>query len=452
MYGFDPLETPAVETLDALGKFLPDTDRPNEGVFAWRDDGDWIALRYDLTAPLARVAAQYRNTLPLPYRRYAIGPVWRNEKPGVGRFRQFYQCDADTVGTSSMAADAELCILTATVLDAVGIPQPEYRIRINNRKILDGVLQAAGILDPDNPEAGAEMRGTVLRAMDKLDRLGPEGVRLLLGKGRKDASGDFTKGAGLTGVQLDVVMQFLASGVADAGKTLSCLEDLVGGTGSGADGVAELSEMMQLVSAHGAASGCVVDPSVVRGLAYYTGPVIEAELLFTVTDAKGRSQQFGSIAGGGRYDGLVRRFTGQDVPATGISIGIDRLLAALKARQPNLDAAGPVIVTVMDRDQMPEYQLMAAELRAAGIRAEVFLGNARNIGRQMKYADQRNAPVAVIAGSQEREQGVVQLKDLLLGRKLAEGASHEEWKARPSQLAVPRSQLVEQVRRLLTQG
>jgi histidyl-tRNA synthetase len=186
-----------VETVEALGKFLPDVDRPNEGVFAWKEEDDWLALRYDLTAPLARVYAQHRNDLPTPYRRYAMGPVWRNEKPGPGRFRQFTQCDADTVGTASVAADAEICAMLADALETVGIPRGDYLIRVNNRKVLNGVMEVAGILDPADPEKFAHERGIVLRAIDKLDRLGLDGVRALLGEGRKDESGDFTKGAGL---------------------------------------------------------------------------------------------------------------------------------------------------------------------------------------------------------------------------------------------------------------
>src|SRR5690606_2244780 len=193
---FDPLETSAVETVEALGKCLPDVDRPNEGVFAWDDpDEGWLALRYDLTAPLARVFAQHRRDLPNPYRRYQVGPVWRNEKPGPGRFRQFYQCDADTVGAGSVAADAEICAMLGEALEAAGIDRADYAIRINNRKVLNGAMEVAGILDPADPDRFARERGIVMRAIDKLDRLGPDGVRALIGAGRRDESGDFTKGA-----------------------------------------------------------------------------------------------------------------------------------------------------------------------------------------------------------------------------------------------------------------
>ncbi|MEM6305580.1 MAG: histidine--tRNA ligase, partial [Pseudomonadota bacterium] len=439
-YGFDALESSAVETVEALGKFLPDVDRPNEGVFAWQEDIDWLALRYDLTAPLARVYAQYQNDLPKPYRRYAMGPVWRNEKPGPGRFRQFYQCDADTVGAPSVAADAEICAMLADCLEEVGIERGDYIVRVNNRKVLNGVLEVAGLAGDDKE---AE-RGIVLRAIDKLDRLGPEGVRALLAEGRRDESGDFTEGAGLNERQTEIVMSFFqANEVLQAelhndvqvqaklnegeenteprelyqDAMLRHLASLVGGSTVGMEGVEELDLMITLLRAAGYDEARVqIDPSVVRGLGYYTGPVYEAELTFEIQDEKGRSRNFGSVAGGGRYDDLVKRFTGQEVPATGVSIGVDRLLAALSAKgRLSAEAQGPVVVTVMDRDRMADYQAMVAELRGAGIRAEVYLGNPKNFGNQLKYADRRGAPVAIIEGAEEHGRGVVQIKDLILG-------------------------------------
>ncbi|MGL4413473.1 histidine--tRNA ligase [Roseinatronobacter monicus] len=500
-YGFDALETSAVETVEALGKFLPDVDRPNEGVFAWEEDSDWLALRYDLTAPLARVAAQYRNDLPVPYRRYAMGPVWRNEKPGPGRFRQFYQCDADTVGAASVAADAEICAMLADALEAVGIERGDYVIRVNNRKVLNGVMEVAGILDPADPSKFEHERGIVLRAIDKLDRLGVEGVRALLGEGRKDESGDFTKGAGLSEKQIWVVAGFLElGGKADrlfedamltfrnpptslrkhylerpAGMTgsvmglageenlelnsvsdanpfiLSSLRDLVRDSEVGSEGVAELEEIASLLTAQGyGPDRVIIAPSVVRGLGYYTGPVFEAELTFEITDEKGRPRQFGSVAGGGRYDDLVKRFTGQAVPATGVSIGVDRLLAALAAKGRLEDAAqGPVVVTVMDRNRMADYMGMVNDLRAAGIRAEMYLGNPKNFGNQLKYADKRHSPVAIIQGEDEAARDVVQVKDLILGAKLAVDATLEEWKSQPAQVEVPRADLVATVREIM---
>lgn len=447
-YGFDPLETSAVETVESLGKFLPDVDRPNEGVFAWKeDDTDWLALRYDLTAPLARVAAQFRNDLPSPYRRYAMGPVWRNEKPGPGRFRQFYQCDADTVGAPSVAADAEICAMLADALEAAGIDRGDYVVKVNNRKVLNGVMEVAGLAGDDKE---AE-RGIVLRAIDKIDRLGPEGVRALLGEGRKDESGDFTKGAGLNAEQADVVMGFTTAKRETGADTVARLRELVGTSTIGLEGVDELEQIAALLAAQGyGPDRIVIDPGVVRGLGYYTGPVYEAELTFEILDEKGRKRQFGSVAGGGRYDDLVKRFTGQSVPATGVSIGVDRLLAALHAKgRLTTDTTGPVIVTVMDRDRMADYMGMVGELRAAGIRAECYLGNPKNFGNQLKYADKRHSPIAIIQGGNEAAAGTVILKDLVLGAQIAQNATLEEWKDRPAQVEVPRADLVAAVRRML---
>ncbi|SFQ09458.1 histidine--tRNA ligase [Tranquillimonas alkanivorans] len=444
LYGFDPLETSAVETVEALGKFLPDVDRPNEGVFAWQEeDSDWVALRYDLTAPLARVAAQYRNDLPFPYRRYAMGPVWRNEKPGPGRFRQFYQCDADTVGAPSVAADAEICAMLADTLEAVGIPRGDYIVRVNNRKVLDGVLEALGLSEDDE-----NIRQAVLRTIDKYDKVGVEGVWELLTKGRLDESGAFIEGVGLSMEQAQIIGQFLQSRCEAAAETIDLLAQMIGESARGQQGVAELEQIAKLLEAQGyGPDRIVIDPSVVRGLGYYTGPVFEAELTFEITDEKGRPRQFGSVAGGGRYDDLVKRFTGQEVPATGVSIGVDRLLAALRAKgRIGGEARGPVIVTVMDRDRMADYQAMVRELRAEGIRAEVYLGNPKNFGNQLKYADRRGAPIAVIEGGDEKERGVVQIKDLVLGAKIAESATLDEWKSQPAQFECPRTEMVAQIR------
>ena len=459
-YGFEALETPAVETVEALGKFLPDVDRPNEGVFAWQDeDKDWLALRYDLTAPLARVYAQHRADLPTPYRRYAMGPVWRNEKPGPGRFRQFYQCDADTVGTPTVAADAEICAMLADALEAVGIERGDYIVRVNNRKVLNGVLEAVDAATPPYPDGPpphwddmGEWRASILRIIDKFDKVGESGVRALLGEGLLDASGAFIDGLHLTEAQSEPVVSFLTSKGKDTATTLANLENAVGGTEIGFQGIAELREMAALLAKQGyGPDRIVIDPSVVRGLGYYTGPVFEAELTFEVTDDKGRRQQFGSVAGGGRYDDLVRRFTGETVPATGISIGVDRLLAALRARGQGEARAdpGPVVVTVMDRDRMADYLAMATDLRQAGLRAEVYLGNPKNFGNQMKYADRRAAPLAIIQGAEEQARGVVQIKDLVLGAEIAASATLEEWKDRPAQVECPRADLVARVRAML---
>ena len=454
-YGFAPLESSAVETVEALGKFLPDTDRPNDGVFAWQDEDDgWLALRYDLTAPLARVFAQHRNDLPLPYRRYAMGPVWRNEKIGAGRYRQFYQCDADTVGASSPAADAEICMMLADVLEAVGIARNDYQIRLNSRKILNGVLDSLGLMD-------AEVRGGVLRTIDKFDKIGEAGVRSLLTKGRLDKSGAFIDGVGLKPDEADSVIAFLKAKGDTIDDTLNNIADILNTTSEEcAEGISELSSIIYLVRKQGYKSDRIVfDPSVVRGLGYYTGAVYEAELTFEIKDKKGRVRQFGSVAGGGRYDDLIKRFTGQSIPATGVSVGVDRLLAALEERgeertgDVDTGEVGPVIVTVMDKDQhrISDYQAMVSELRDAGIRAELYLGNPKNFGNQLKYADMRGSPLAIIQGADEHADGKLQIKDLALGARLSKDIDDlEEWRAQPAQTLINRADLVAEVKKILT--
>ncbi len=450
-YGFDPLETSALEYADALGKFLPDADRPNEGVFSFQDDDDqWLSLRYDLTAPLARMVAENYEALPKPYRRYQTGQVWRNEKPGPGRFREFTQCDADTVGSPEMAADAELCAMVSDALEAVGIARGDYVVRVNNRKILDGVLETIGVAAGDD---GATQRLTVLRAIDKLDRLGPDGVKLLLGAGRKDESGDYTKGAGLSDDQADTVLAFVGAGSDNRGKVVSTLRELVGGSEVGLAGVAELEEIGTLLDAIGyGADRIAFDPAVVRGLGYYTGPVFEAELTFEVLDDNDQPIRFGSIGGGGRYDDLVSRFKGTPIPATGVSIGVDRLLSALQAigRGKGRVLMPPVVVLPLDKERKADYQRMVWQLRAAGIRAEMYLGGA-GMKSQLKYADRRGAPIAVIQGSDEFEKGEITLKDLVLGSKLSEEIEdNTTWREdQPAQLSVPDGNLVQAVKDML---
>jgi len=444
LYGFEAVETPLVEYTDALGKFLPDQDRPNEGVFSVQDDDEqWLSLRYDLTAPLARYAAENWTQIPKPYRSYRCGWVFRNEKPGPGRFRQFMQFDADTVGAPSVAADAEICMMMADAMEAVGLARGQYVVKVNNRKVLDGVMEAIGLAGEEN----GHKRLTVLRAIDKLDKIGPEGVRDLLGKGRMDQSGDFTPGAGIAGAAIDTVLAFTAAGAATAEATIANLRGLVAASPKGTEGVEELAEIGRLVEAAGYGDRVRLDPSVVRGLEYYTGPVYEAELTFEVPNDKGEIVRFGSVGGGGRYDGLVSRFLSEPAPATGFSIGVSRLMSALKAvKSPILaDAqeAGPVVVLVMDKDRMGDYLALTKQLRDAGIRAECYLGGS-GMKAQMKYADRRRAPCVIIQGSNEREAGVVQIKDLIEGAKAAEAIkSNAEWKAaRPAQVEVAVAEMV----------
>lgn len=482
-YGFDPVETPLFEYTDALGKFLPDADRPNEGVFSLQDDDEqWISLRYDLTAPLARHVAENFNEIQLPYRTYRAGYVFRNEKPGPGRFRQFMQFDADTVGAPGVQADAEMCMMMSDTLEALGIKRGDYVIRVNNRKVLDGVLEAIGLGGDDK----AAQRLNVLRAIDKLDKFGPEGVALLLGPGRKDESGDFTKGAGLDQEQITRLLTLylgtsfrhgsaeMSAAAKNAGEQspISNLEgedtfpddaatfrfwrQLAESSVAGMAGITELETMASMCRAAGYGPGRIFfDSSVVRGLEYYTGPVFEAELTFDVTNEKGEKVVFGSVGGGGRYDGLVSRFMGQPVPATGFSIGVSRLMTALK----NLGKLGqseviePVLVTVMDGDveAMGRYQRITQELRAAGIRAEMYQGNWKKFGNQLKYADRRGCPVAIIQGGDERAEGVVQIKDLIEGKRLSgEIEDNASWReARVAQETVKEADLVAKVKEIL---
>jgi len=447
-YGFAPLETPAFEYVDALGKYLPDGDIPAGGIFAFRDeDSSWVALRYDLTAPLSRIFSEHRNDLPIPFRRYQVGLVWRNERPGPGRFREFYQFDIDTVGSASMAADAEVCCVLADALEALQISRGDYVIRVNDRKALNGVVEVAGL--PTDEQTSL----TLLRAIDKLDRLGLEGVRQLLGKGRTDESGDFTEGAHLTEGQAQRIIDLLSVKEDSRAKVCDRFEEIVRGSAVGQEGVAELREIDRFLTAAGYAEDRVVfDPTVVRGLAYYTGPVFEAALTFEVADEAGEKRQFGSVAGGGRYDYLVERFIGEKVPATGASIGVDRLLSALEAlgKVDTQDSTAPVVVTVMDKDRALDYQKLTFELRGAGIAAEMYLGDG-NFRDQLRYADARGAVVAVIAGSREFEAGQVSLKDLRLGRELSKQFTERQaWlKEQPAQVTVPVENILSEVRAIL---
>ncbi len=461
-YGFEALQTPAIEYTDALGKFLPDQDRPNAGVFSFQDEdssgegGQWMSLRYDLTAPLARYVAQNFDKLPKPFRRYAFGNVYRNEKPGPGRFKQFMQFDADTVGSDSVAADAEMCMLAADTLEALGL-KGKYVIKLHTRKIFEGLLEVIGLAG----EANAARRITVLRAIDKYDRIGTAGVKELLGVGRKDASGDFTPGAKLTADQMEQVGMYVGfnqlpnddetalehwqSQIADWNSLVSVSE-------IGKKGIEELSQIAELLASSGyGLDKMKFDPFVVRGLEYYTGPVFEAELTFEVKGDDGRPVRFGSVGGGGRYDDLVSRFTGQKVPATGFSIGVSRLQAALAHIGTKPQAPlGPVVVLVMDKAEIASYQKMTQTLRTAGIRAEMYLGSS-GMKAQMKYADKRNSPCVIIQGSDERAKGEVTIKDLIEGAKAAAAIKdNKEWKeSRPAQVAVSETNMVEEVRKIV---
>ncbi len=456
-HGFQPLETSAFEYADALGKFLPDEERPNEGVFALQDDDEqWLSLRYDLTAPLARHVAEHFDALPKPFRRYQAGPVWRNEKPGPGRFREFIQCDADWCGAPGPAADAEMIALAVKVMRAAGLKPGEFVVRYNDRRILDTLLDVLG----EGEGEGEDKRLTVLRAIDKFDRLGVAGVTDLLGEGRKDDSGDFTSGAGLSARGVDAVLALLKAGEAPPAARRDAVR-AVFDTLDAADAVqpvfAELARMDGLLRTLVSQEEAVFDPAIVRGLGYYTGPVFEAELLIEVANEKGQPVRVGSIGGGGRYDDLVSRFKGQAVPATGFSFGVSRFAAALKlAGRLGADKGRNLaVVLALEPDQMADYFALAEKLRVGvntktrpdQLQVEVYIGGA-NMGKQLKYADKRGARFAIIIGEDERKAGEVTVKDLALGAELAKDiASNEEWRqGRAAQETLKRRQLAKWIK------
>ncbi len=387
-YGFQYLETPSFEYSDSIGKFLPDKDRPDEGVFSFRDEKNWLSLRYDLTAPLARYIAKNYLEIPKPFKRYQLGTVWRNEKPGPGRFREFLQFDADFVGTKSLQADAELCILISEILENCGLDKKEYIIKISSRKITDDLFKK---IKTDNNE----QRLTVLRALDKVDRLGWDEVKKLLGKGRKDKSGDFTKGANLTSKNIDLIEMEL-------NKTTPETEDLK-----------EIFKNFEYYNF----DNFKFDPSVIRGLEYYTGPIFEVNLKFDVKNEKGKAIQFGSIGGGGRYDNLVSNFGNYDAPATGISIGLDRLVYALiQKKEFKIKQTRPIVICVFDRKSMKEYIGLQKILRDAEISAEIYPGESK-LKKQMEYANKINAPAVILYGENEIKLGKPTIKNLKSGKE-----------------------------------
>jgi histidyl-tRNA synthetase len=417
--------------------------------------------------------------LPTPYRSYRQGWVFRNEKPGPGRFRQFMQFDADTVGTSNPAADAEVCMMAADTMEALGIARGSYRLNIGNRKVLDGLMELAGVTTD-------QQRLTVLRAIDKLDRLRFDGVAALLGEGRKDESGDFTVGAKLSSDSIKKILDFVHGGHdghkvaycwSESNKATHRLDDefkceingasyyydnvavlnewrsQLAGSAKAQEGIAELEKMIELARNAGYGSLRLrVAQDIVRGLEYYTGPVFECELLMETKDEDGNTVRFGSVGGGGRYDDLVARFTGAQVPATGFSIGVSRLYSALKlvGQAQKTETLAPVVVLVMDKDRQGDYWRMVQMLRAQNIRAEMYMGTA-GMKAQMKYADKRGAPLVIIQGGDENAKGEVQIKDLRLGSQLAASIeSREEYASqRLAQVTVPEAELVAQVQKML---
>lgn len=435
LYGFVPLVTPAIEYLDVLRGSSAGAEAQQLIFTVQNPEKEALGLRFDLTVPLARVIAQYRD-LPRPFRRYQVSPVWRADKPGPGRFREFTQFDLDSVGVESEVADTEIIAGMCDTLTALKVGP--YRVRFSSRGILNSLLAYAGI--------PAEQGADVFRVLDKLDKVGPEKVRLELTVGYVDSSGDPIRGVGVSSESVDRIERFLQIRSDDRREVVAQLRELFAGV-PGAD--AEVG-VVERISSHLYSLGygedkVSLDLSIARGLAYYTGPVFEAILL----DAP----QFGSVFGGGRYDDLVMRFLGEKVPAVGASIGVDRLLAALIAlgRTGHQKSTAKVLITNMDAALQEDYLAMTWELRRAGIAAELYLGTAKGPGKQLKYADFWGVPIAVLYGSNEKEKGIVTIKDMEVGRRRAEAlANRQEWlEERPGQREVPRSGLVDTIREML---
>ena len=386
--GFQYLETPSFEYTDSIGKFLPDKDRPGEGVFSFKDENKWLSLRYDLTAPLARYIAKNYLEIPKPFKRYQLGTVWRNEKPGPGRYREFLQFDADFVGTKNLQADAELCILISEILEKCGLVKDDYTVKISSRKFTDKLFEQLKIQSKDQTSA-------TLRALDKIDRLGWEEVKKLLGEGRKDKSGDFTKGANLTSDQIKIIEGTLKN------KNSNC-EDV--------------EEIIKIFQAY-KFKNYIFDPSVIRGLEYYTGAIFEVNLNFEVKNLKGKTIQFGSIGGGGRYDNLVNNFGNLDCPATGISIGLDRLVFALMQKKDfKIKSTRPVIICVFDKNRIREYIEILSKLRASNISSEIYPGEGK-LKKQMEYANKIGSPAVILYGDDEIKSGKATLKNLETGNE-----------------------------------
>ena len=438
-YGFQYLETPSFEYTDSIGKFLPDKDRPSEGVFSFEDEKKWLSLRYDLTAPLARYAAKNFDSLPRPFKRFQLGTVWRNEKPGPGRFREFLQFDADYIGTSNLFSDAELCFLISEILNSCGLEKSEFIVKISNRKLSKGLLEKLNITDE-------QKQSITLRAIDKLDRVGVEGVQYLLGKGRKDKSGDFTKGAELEESQIKEIIKFLnIKNLSD--KNFERIKEIATDNKSMNDGIKELELMEKYFSLFNF-TNYIFDPTVVRGLEYYTGPIFEANLTFGVKNNKGQEIEFGSVGGGGRYDDLVKRFNNQDCPSTGISVGLDRLIyAILQKNKIKAEKKNPVLICVFDEKYMDFYIKILNVLRSKNISAEIYSGSS-NIKSQFKYADKRGCDFVILCGDDEVSKNVVTIKNLNVGKQMSENIKdRSEWKqSSEAQKTVAFDQLLNEIK------
>ena len=437
-FGFSQLETPSFEILENIGKFLPDEDRPMSGVFGFQEvNNDWISLRYDLTAPLARYVSKNSNEISNPFKRYQIGTVWRNEKPGPGRFREFTQIDADIVGSKNNLADAEMCSLISDTLIKCGLEKKDFIINLSNRKLIQGLVNQLKI-------NSAKQKLTVIRAIDKLDRIGMLGVEELLKKGRKDQSGDFTSGADLSDVQASEVINFLK--LKDISDIKNILTDKLA-----IEGINEIQKILEGIKYSGCESQINFNPTVVRGLEYYTGAIFEANLTFKVKNLKGKEVEFGSIGGGGRYDNLVSRFNKIDLPATGISIGLDRLIFALtQLEKINYSNKEPIIICILDEKYLPKYYEILKELRDTDINSEIYLGDS-SLKSQLKYADKRNSPAVILCGDNEFKENKITIKNLKKGKIESEKLqSREDWKQSENiQATFPKENLINEIKKLI---
>ncbi|SYZ73294.1 Histidine--tRNA ligase [Candidatus Zixiibacteriota bacterium] len=434
-HGFLPLQTPALEYAETLlgGDYTSDNLKELFG-FHGPDEVD-MALRYEFTVSLARYVAG-NPELALPFRRYQYGTVWRVDKPGPGRYREFMQCDFDMVGTSSMLADAEIIAVMVEVMSELGIKN--FIVKYSNRKILNGLAQHAAI--------PADKVTDVFRVIDKLEKQGEEAVRLELGPGRIDKSGDRIPGLNLENGQIETVLDFLNIAASHRNDSLDEAEKVLDKIEIARSGIDELREVQNYLNEMQVPDDKTkVDLTIVRGLGYYTGPVYETTLLDL--------PDYGSVFSGGRYDNLIERFSNKSVPATGSSFGVDRMLAALiELRAITLRrATSDVLVTTMDKSRLNDYIAIVNEIRAAGINAELFLGETKNLNKQLKYADRVGIPLAVIAGSDEFESGMVTIKDLRAGAEIARGLSdREEWlRAENIQTTIKRPDMISFLRNLL---
>ena len=421
-FGFKNIETPALEYTEALGKFLPDVDRPSGGVFSFQDDdGQWLSMRYDLTAPLARYVAENYQFIPKPFKRYQFGSVWRNEKPGPGRYREFIQFDADAIGISNNYIDAELCVIVARIFKKIGFSENEYKIKYSSRIIWENLFKQIEIEDKQIP--------AVLRAVDKLDRVGINGVKDLLLKGREDQSGDFMEGVNLKNDQVNKILDFISN------------------KNSKDDQLSSFEEYLQNYKD----LPFEFDPTVVRGLEYYTGLVFEVELTTKVVNDKGKEVIFGSVAGGGRYDKLIQRFGKEDVPATGISIGIDRLIYAIEQFDKIQSNKKPLIIIAnLIPEQISNYLSIAEVVRDEGYACEIFYGS-NNLSKQLKYSDKRKASLVIIIGEDEIKNKTISIKNLTVGKELSKNIdSREEWKElKAGQFIINKDDLITELKKIL---